>query len=217
MPAYGIAEAARYLKMASATLRSWTVGRSYPRESGSAFFRPLIALADREARLLSFSNLVEAHVLRGLRTEQGISIKDVRTAIKYAEKELGVDNLLLDPALRTTGRHLFLQKYGTLINLTRSGQYAMERVLEAHLRRVEWDRSVPLKLFPFVSDELDGERIIVIDPAVKAGRPILASRGISTAIIVDRVDAGEDITDLAKDYGLEASEIGAAIVYERAA
>jgi hypothetical protein len=30
-PAYTIAEAARYLKLAPATLRSWFIGRSYPK------------------------------------------------------------------------------------------------------------------------------------------------------------------------------------------
>jgi uncharacterized protein (DUF433 family) len=83
---------------------------------------------------------------------------------------------------------------------------------------VEWNRdNVPLKLYPFLSDDLDGARIIVIDPSVKSGRPVLARRGISTAIIVQRVDAGETVDELAEDYDLKPGEIDAAIVYERAA
>lgn len=215
-PAYGIAEGARYLKMAPATLRSWTVGRSYPVSDGKGFFPPLITLADSDEKLLSFANLVEAHVLRALRIVHEISVKDLRKAIHYAEKELGVEHLLVREEL-FANRELFLRKYGTLINLSKSGQYAMESVLGAHLERVVWKLSVPVRLYPFLSDESDRTKIIAIDPSIKFGRPVVASKAISTAAIVTRVDAGESVDALAKDYGLRPDEITAAIVYERAA
>lgn len=41
-PAYSVAEAARYLKVAPATLRSWVVGRPYPKGAGTAHSSPLI-------------------------------------------------------------------------------------------------------------------------------------------------------------------------------
>ncbi|MCI0451770.1 MAG: DUF433 domain-containing protein [Candidatus Latescibacteria bacterium] len=215
IPAYGIAEAARYLKMAPATLRSWTVGRSYPRGAGKGFFRPLIALSDGDRKLLSFANLVEAHVLRALRTVHEISVKDLRKAIRYAEAELGVEHLLVREELYAN-RELFIRKYGTLINLSRSGQYAMDSVLEAHLDRLVWKLSIPVRLYPFLSDDNDRSKVIVIDPALKFGRPVSVSRGISTEIIVKRVDAGESVEALAKDYDLRPDEITAAILYERA-
>ena len=37
--------------------------------------------------LLSFANLIEAHVLRSLRTEQGVTVKALRSALIYAEKD----------------------------------------------------------------------------------------------------------------------------------
>ena len=40
--------------------------------------------------LISFNNLVEAHVLRALRTRDGVRMTAVRKAIDYAEKELGI-------------------------------------------------------------------------------------------------------------------------------
>lgn len=217
VPAYGVAEAARYLKIAPATLRSWAVGRTYPRGSGRGFFQPLFPLADPDAHLLSFANLVEAHILRALRTEHGVSVKDLRTAIRFAETQLGVKRLLLSPKLRTAERELFMHKYGKLINLSRAGQLAMEEVLEAHLRRVEWRLDVPLRLYPYVTDESPEAKVISIDPTVQFGRPVLVSKGISTAVIAERVDAGESIKDLSADYGLDPDEIKTAIVYERAA
>lgn len=101
-PAYPLAEAARYLKLAPATLRSWIAGRSYPAGGGVRRFSPLIRPAAGPPPLLSFWNLIEAHVLRALRTEHGVSVKDVRTALHYAERELRIERLLLrrEPALR---------------------------------------------------------------------------------------------------------------------
>lgn len=217
VPAYGIAEAARYLKIAPATLRAWSLGRSYPRDGGAGYFPPLIQLADRRAHLLSFGNLVEAHVLRALRTEHGIPVKALRTAIAYAEHELGVEHLLLNPKLRAADRQLFLDKYGALINLSRAGQLAMRQILEDHLLRIEWKMNVPQKLYPFVSTESVAEKTIVINPSVQFGRPMIVRRGVSTAVIVDRIDAGESVDQVASDYRLRPDEVRAAIVYEEAA
>src|SRR3712207_785505 len=73
VPAYTIGDAARYLHMPAATLRSWFVGRTYPRRRGGpGSFKRLITPADAQASRLSFLNLVEAHVLRALRTEHGV-------------------------------------------------------------------------------------------------------------------------------------------------
>ena len=89
--AYGVSEAARYLKLPSATLRSWVVGRAYPRGESVAKFQPLIKPARKEPAVLSFYNLVEAHVLRSLRTDHGVAIRELRKAINYAERALKIE------------------------------------------------------------------------------------------------------------------------------
>ena len=218
-PAYPLTEAARYARVAPATLRSWVVGRPYPTRQGTRQFRPLIRLADCDRRLLSFNNLVEAHVLRALRTTHGTPIHAIREAIDYAEREFGIERLLLNRQLCTDAGDLLLDRYGQLINLSRSGQLAMRSVLQAHLRRVEWDDTLlPRRLYPFAHGETgEAPRWITIDPAVGFGRPIVESRGISTSAIVDRIDAGESVEDVARDYDLEPREVEEAVVYERAA
>ncbi len=89
-PIYNFLEASRYLKIAPATLRSWAIGRSYPKGKGLAYFKPLIKLPDKEHRLLSFDNLIEAYVLRSIRQEHGVSIKAVRAALNYAQAEFSI-------------------------------------------------------------------------------------------------------------------------------
>jgi len=217
--AYTITEAARYLRLPTATLRSWVLGRHYPVSDGSGRFRPLIQPAARKLPRLSFSNLVEAHVLRSLRTEHGVSVKALRITLAYAERELGIDRLLLRKELRTEAGKVFLKRYGELIELSASGQLAMQRVLEEHLKRVEWDSSrYPVRLYPFLfAGAVTEDRPIVIDARIAFGRPVVARKGISTWAIAERLDAGELVQDVAADYDLDPFEVEHAAIYERAA
>jgi uncharacterized protein (DUF433 family) len=158
-------------------------------------------------------------VLRALRTEHGLELKAVRKAIAFAQEQLGIDRLLLDKTLMSDGKSILLEKYGELLNLSNSGQIAMRVIFEEHLQRVEWDgSSLARRLYPFVRQDVNaGAKHIAIDPSVGFGRPIISSRGVSTRVIVDRIDAGESIDDLAADYGLKVEEVEEAAVYERAA
>ncbi len=217
--AYTLAEAARYLRLPVATLRSWVLGRQYPTAEGSGQFPPLIRPASKEPSLLSFANLVEAHVLRSLRTQHGVPVKALRAALTYAERTLGIDRLLLRRELRAHAGKIFLDRYGELIELSASGQLAMRRLFDEHLKRIEWDSSkFPVRFYPFVSAASPSEaRPIVIDPRIAFGRPVMASKAITTSTIAERIDAGETVEDVAADYDLAQSEIEQAILYERAA
>ena len=220
IPAYPQREAARYLRLHPATLRSWVAGRGYQtKRAGSKFFRPLITPADPKSRTLSFSNLIEAHVLRALRTQHSVPLTAVRDAIAYAQEELGINRILLSRELRTHAGEVLLDKYGHLISLSRSGQLAMRQILEAHLRRVEWDVGpIPVRLYPFLTVEaLDAPKVIAIDPRIAFGRPVVFSRGVSTAAIIGRIDAGESVEAVAEDYELGKEEVEQAVLYELAA
>lgn len=217
-PAYGLTEAVRYLKLPAATLRSWVVGREYPRGDSTARFKPLIRPASSQPLLLSFYNLVEAHVLRSLRTDHGVAIKQVREAIRYAEREFKIERLLLSKDLCTAAGQVFLDQYGKLTNLSASGQLAMRRMLEEHLKRVEWDDwKFPVRLYPYLSTEAGPQRPIAIDPAIAFGRPVILRAGVTTSAIAQRIDAGESVEDVAADYDLAPEEVEEAVLYERAA
>ncbi len=158
-------------------------------------------------------------MLRSLRTEHGVSLRSVRKALRYAENSLDLDRLLLRPELRTDGGRLFLEQYGRLTDLSASGQIAMRQMFDEHLKRVEWDGwEFPIRLYPFVSTEVPTtNRPIVIDPGIAFGRPVLHRQGISTRAIAERIDAGESVSELARDYEVGQPEIEEAVLYERSA
>ncbi|MCG3114616.1 MAG: DUF433 domain-containing protein [Candidatus Manganitrophus sp. SA1] len=212
IPSYSIPEAAHYLRIPVQTLRSWIRGRRYPVKGGQRYFKPLVATPDHSP-LLSFINLVEAHVLSAIRKDHQIPLESVRKALEYLGREYPSKHPLADYLFETDGIDLFLRKYGHLENISKDGQLAMAEVLHAYLRRIERDPSgLPIKLYPFTRKRQPEEpKTVVIDPTLAFGRPVLAGTGIATHVIAERYKAGESIKELAEDYGLSPSQIEEAI------
>ena len=218
VPAYTFLEGARYLGVPPATLRYWVLGPSPGRGNDSAVAQPLIHAPTGARNRLSFNNLVEAHVLRALRTVHRVKMAAVRDALSFAEAELGIDRLLLRDELRTSGQEILLERLGQLISLSKSGQLALRRILAEYLKRVERDEStLPFRLYPLPPGWSKGRKTIVIDPRISFGRPTIAGSGISTEALISRIDAGETVDALAEDYGLRTAQIHDAVLYEKAA
>jgi uncharacterized protein (DUF433 family) len=228
LPAYPLLEVARYLRIPAGTLRAWVAGQYYWVREDRKVFQPLIDPpngGDSRPILLSFNNVVEAHVLDGLRREHQVSLQRVRAAVRTIRRlfpegrhPLAEHDLLTSP----TGLDVFLDRYTELIDLTRDGQVAMRRVLEAHLRRVDRDANgVAIRLYPFLRKRsperghgvtaFEEPRAIVMDPTISFGRPVIAGTGIPTSIVADRYYAGESMDELARDYDRPRQEIEEAI------
>ena len=213
LPAYTVLDAARYLLVPVATLRSWVAGRPYPTKKGQKYFSPVVIPSLSNKSVLSFVNLVEIHVLDAIRREHRIPLDKVRVAIDYLRREFDSKHPLADHRFETDGMDLFIQQYGSLINITRSGQLAIRQLLQAHLRRVERDPSgVAIRLYPFTRKRLQNEpKLIVIDPAISFGKPVMVGSGIPTSIVAERYKAGESIEELAADYERSRLDIEEAI------
>lgn len=213
LPTYTIGEAAHYLRIPTPTLRSWVIGRSYPVIGGNRFFFPVISLPDKKKSLLSFTNLVEAHVLDAIRSRYNVPLPKVRKAVSYLEKNFATKHPLADQRMETNRKDLFVRKFGQLINISQDGQLAMRELLDAYLQRIDRDPAgLAIRLYPFTRKRESSEpRYVLIDPYVAFGRPVLTGTGIPTALIADRYKAGESIDELANDYEQDRSRIEEAI------
>lgn len=216
IPTYTVREAALYLRIPMATLRSWVLGRAYPTSEGRGFFKPVIAIPSAKPPLLSFMNLVEAHVLAATRRQHQLPLDNVRRALHYLQKEYPSRHPLADQNFETDGLDLFIEQYGRLINISQEGQLAIKDLLKAYLRRIERAADgLPIKLYPFTrKGQTEEPKAVVIDPLVSFGRPVLSGTGIATSMIAERYKAGESIQELAEDYGRQTNEIEEAIRYE---
>ncbi len=215
-PLYTIAQAARYVGLPSTTLRDWVRGRKYSTSDGEVSVARLITPVQEESPSLSFNNLVEAHVLRFMRNKQELPMYQIRDAIDYAQKELDVDRLLLRKNILVDNQNIFLDRLSELIDLNKSGQLAMKTILIDHLNRIEYQNNLPKGLYPFLPSHTS-DKVVLINPNISFGNPVTAKRHISTEILAERFDAGEEIVDLAKDYDIDKKAIEQAISYARAA
>jgi uncharacterized protein (DUF433 family) len=213
IPSYTIKDAAKYLRIPSGTISSWVIGRKYPTTNGSNFFKPLIVTKESKSILLSFTNLVEIHVLRAIRQHHHIKLDKVRIALDYIDEQFQVQHPLAREQFRTDGVNLFIEKYGSLINASERGQTDLRDALNAHLQRIEPDDTgLAIKLYPFTRyDEEDNPRIVVINPRIAFGRLVIANTGIPTKILAERLKAGDSIEYLAEDYDCHPSIIEEAI------
>lgn len=215
-PSYFIAEAAHYLSLPTRTVRDWVLGRKYPTTSGEVYAKPLVRSTDPAQRLLSFTNLVELHVISSIRRAHRVNAKSLRKAIDYLERAFGTKHPLLAREMLTDGTDLFIERYESLVNISADGQLCIKAALDAYLKRIEWDdRHVPRRLFPFSRPSVENApQLIVIDPRVRSGRPCITGTGVPTSIVVGRHKAGDSVALLANDYGRTPEEIEEALRYE---
>lgn len=217
LPTYSIADAARYLHIPVPTLRTWVKGRSYPTKTGEKMFHPLIQRPDNQYPQLSFTNLVEAHVLRVIRTVHNIPLDQVRLALDYISEQFNTEHPLVLKKFSTDGIDLFIEQVEHLINASRSGQLVMKQVLNHLLTRIEWDeKDIAARLFPFI--EIDGEdssnKLLTIDPKISFGKPTITGTGVPTKIVTELYDAGDSLEDIAEDYNCTPFQIEKAILFE---
>lgn len=176
---------------------------------------PVIHLPDADDGRLSFYNLIEAFVLRLIR-ENGVTMPAVRRAVTHAEREMNVDRLLIRKELRWESRgHLFWDELSSLTNLSRSGQFAMRQLVRVYLHHVEWNEAtgLPLRFFPTLPTRADAGAVVV-DPRVSFGQPTVAGTGVGTAVVAQRINAGEEPEAVAADYGVDVEWLTEALVYE---
>ena len=207
-PAYGLSEAAVYLKLPYQTLRYWLTGfNARP---------PIILPVETDPIRLSFMNLLECHVLAGMRKIYDLKLPRVRSALRRIGEDDPQPHPLISQAFLTDRKSLFIEKLGKIINVSQYGQMGL-KFYQMHLERVEVDPKGLFRFFPFVMQPGPSEpKTIEINPMVGFGKPIIAGTGISTAIIASRFNARESISDLAREYECTPGQIEEAIRWERA-
>ena len=111
----------------------------------------------------------------------------------------------------------FEQHPDKLLSVNQRGQIAIRETLEIYLNRIEVDeQGIAARLFPFVHPDGDKNdpKVIVIDPNISFGRPVLVGTRIPTKVLADRYKSGESIKFLAEDYSCDLNLIQTALEYE---
>lgn len=206
IPIYGLTEAAQYLRVPLNTLRYWV------QDHGTV--RPLIRLS--EAGRLSFANLLECYMLSSMRAIYDVRIPRVRKALTTLSKYVNHQHPLIEQVFQTNRRDLFIEHLGEIINLSKGGQVEIRGMMDLYLERVERDPKGAQRLYPFVMQPKPNEpKLILINPAIGFGKPVISGTGISTAVVASRFNARESIVDLAAEYGVTPKQIEESIRWEQ--
>lgn len=206
---YTIDEAALFLGMPSGTLRKWFCGVD-----------PLLtpALIVRSFVLLSFRNLVDAHIVQAARNYHKVPMQRIRDALVEAESEAGSKHPLQDKNIKIFARCLVRIEPGrgkrkrSVVNLSLHGQRGIPEVVELYTRRIVVDASgSPIALYPWRHWQTDDTaRPVSISPNVMSGRLVVRGTRIPLAVLATEA---RDRTpeDLARDFNLSVDLVREAL------
>lgn len=199
IPNYSSVEAALYLRLKLGDVRRW-VGEGIVRAPNGG---------------ISFLNLLELHILKGLRREFGLPLQRIRRALEEYNETEHSEHPFLDPRLETDGIHLFLHDGDEYLNLNLPKQRGIPAILSTYLRRIDRLDNHEFRFFPFiVREDAHEPRTIQMSPEIAFGRPVLANTGIATDVIAGRFRARDSVSDLASEYDVPIAMIEDAVRWE---
>lgn len=92
-----------------------------------------------------------------------------------------------------------------------NNQLLLTPAAESFVQRVEWAEDIAVRWRPH-DDPLSPVRMA---PDVRFGKP--AIKGISTEVLWEHTEAGEDLPEVAEAFGLELDDVRWALAYETSA
>ena len=207
---YSIAEAARLTRLRTPRVREWFRGR----ESASRIFVPVFQSdypVFHEEYAISFLDLIELNIGGKLR-EAGISLQKLRINYRELRKEFG-GHPFCTRQIYVGGKQIFTrglndEDRGSVIEAI-SKQMYFDKIILPFLERVDYDESTKLATRWRIAD------MVVIDPAIRFGKPVVEQTGIRTAVLRNTYYAnGEDATFVAGWLGVEERHVMAAVKFE---
>jgi uncharacterized protein (DUF433 family) len=209
---YTEALAARLLGVPQSTLHYWLEGGT--RRSKS--YKPIIRQEPLGRRIVTWAEFVEAGWLSEYRN-LNVPMTELRKFIDDLRDKFGVPYPLADRRPFVSGRNLVYDAQTTaqlgvefyLVSVV-NDQMLLTAPGEAFAQRVEWDGDVAIAYRP----DPNPRSPVRIEPDVRFGKP--AIKGISTEVIWEQDDAGEDVVAIAETYQLDVADVRWALSYENA-
>jgi uncharacterized protein (DUF433 family) len=91
-------------------------------------------------------------------------------------------------------------------------------MLGTYLDRIEFGAGgLPKDFSPLTRITQSGGKLLLVSPTISFGRPVVSRVGVTTRVIAERINAGEDAEAVREDYDLRPEELKEALAYESAA
>lgn len=208
---YSEAEASRLLRVSQSTLHYWLEGGV----RGERTYEPIIRERATGRRYVTWTEFVEASLLREYRRIHQIPMVQLRAFIDNLRSEFGVPYPLAHELPLVSNRDL-VEKAQTQAGLdgefclmaVTNGQFILTGPGYDFVERVTWEDDIAAGWRPHD----DPRSPVRIDPDVRFGRPSVA--GISTEVIWEHEDAGSEPEEIAKEFGIALECVTWALAYE---
>jgi uncharacterized protein (DUF433 family) len=208
---YSEAEAARLLDVKQPTLHYWLEGGEYRRKT----YRPIIRVEPTGDRSVTWAEFVEAGLLREYRRTHRVPMAEVRAFIDLLRERYDIPYPLAHHRPFIADRQLLLEAQDasnlpadfSLVAMVR-GQLILTPASQSYVERVTWEGDIATGWRPHD----DPRSPVRIDPEVRFGRPAIG--GISTEVLWEHAEGGEDDEEIAEAFGLSPTEVRWALAYE---
>jgi len=218
---YPLGRAARLVGEDARTVRRWLKGYSWTHGGERHASGPLWATQYSNdddlggGQVLSFRDLLELRTVARF-VEQGVSLRVIRATIDVAREILG-DYPLHSRRFVTDGKKIFMEaieRVGEQPKLldVRRRQFAIDAVIRPSLiEGIEYGRdSEAVRWYPMAK-----RRVIVLDPQIQFGEPIIAEAGIPTDTLAAAYAAeGEDAARVGRLFRVSPQAVKAAVAFE---
>jgi uncharacterized protein (DUF433 family)/transposase-like protein len=210
--AYRYAEAARLAQTNPQTIVAWL------RQLRELRWESEVEVAE-PARVLSYLQLLEIAVVSRFR-RSGVRLSELaslhRSLLRREVLRDGDDPASRHPfvlrSFKSAGPRHCAERGGTLLRALdqRQANGLWNSVVGEFFEQVDYDERLIVRWYP-----RGREQGVVIDPQLSFGAPVVFGTGIPTYIVLDRHNAGENLIDVAEDFGLTVEQVKAALTFER--
>lgn len=219
---YPLRQAARLVGEDARNVKRWLKGYAWKYKGSIANSGPLwdLQYSDDEdlgdERVLGFRDLLELRTVAQF-VKHGVSLQVIRATIEVARTYLG-NYPLQSRRFLTDGKRIFMEAVDqadgdTKLLDVRGRQFVFHSIIRPSLfEGIEYDKSGnALRWFP-----MPRRKLIVLDPQVQFGEPILAESAVPTDTLYQAYLAeGKDRTRVARLYCVTPREVGAAVDFEQ--
>ncbi len=200
---YDIVEAARLVGVSPGTIVRW---------SDRTSSRPALVIPSLGG-LYSFHDLISLNVVAQL-ARRRVPLVDIAVGIRTLADDLQTATPLahreLESRIATVGRRFFARPptEAEWIDAGQGGQRAFQTIVEPALRQLEYGPDHLASIWR------PHERVW-LNPRVQAGASCIDRTRIPTATMLQIVESGDDVHDVAGDYDIDLEDVIAALQFER--
>lgn len=220
---YTLAEAARLIHGDARAIKRWLYGYDLKVEKDGStvkrragpLWRTQYQGDDFQEKVIGFQDLLELRVVREF-MRRGVPLAVIRECLQSAAELFGADYPFTSKRFVTDGETVYQEALRAgfnepeLLNL-RSRQYAFREIIKGSLYAgIEYSKGFARRWYPEQRSQ-----VIVVDPLLQLGHPVLAQSGIPTvSVYASFLAEGKNKAVISRLFEITPSQVEAAVRFE---